>query len=50
MKIELGIKPNCSEWDQEVEADFIDDQPRILATEHIKSKAYKEAKDLGWDS
>ena len=48
MKVDFGIHPNCSEWNQEVEADDTDYFIwREEEAERLKKKALEALK--GWD-
>ncbi len=45
MKVQLGIRPNCSEWDQELnEDDWILPDSVLMAIEEAKLQVRKE-----WD-
>ena len=52
MKVEIGIRPNCSEWDEAVESDYIEDLPVPDESLYpdLENEIKKEAVKIGdWD-
>ena len=49
MKVEYGIRPNCSEWDDEVESDYDDYGPIPPKPIFKKEDIQKAIEKGGWD-
>ena len=51
MRIEYGIKPNCSEWDSEVESDeYIEEEDLNIKVNNIIQNELKKANKISdWD-
>lgn len=48
MMIEYGIRPNCSEWDEEMQADDYDDYPKLPIAR--RKDIEEKVKELDWDA